>query len=285
MPVLVPIQDNNLEEFCEFLHQHLNPQIPVAGWVQAFSVNWIADRPNYGFLLRDDSGRVVGGIGAIYSEQMIRGQPEHFCNISSWCVLEDYRSQSMRLAMAVVLQKGYHFTDLTPTAVVADSLRFLKFKPLDSDRTAIFNLPWPSFGISSVQILTDPKEIETVLPNESARIFHDNRGFPWLKYAAVGRPGAFCAVIFRQGALKRLPSADIVWLSDSELFTRYYRPLGSYLLFHLGMATTFVESRFLTGAPLLSSQLTGYNHKMYRSDTLRDSDIANLYTELVCLDL
>lgn len=285
MPVLEPIQDNNLEEFCEFLHQHLNPQVPVARWVQAFSVNWVADRPNYGFLLRENSGRVVGGIGAIYSDQLIRGRTEHFCNISSWCVLENYRSQSMRLAMAVVSQEGYHFTDLTPTSVVADSLRFLKFKPIDSDRTVIFNLPWPSFGVSGIQVLSDPKEIETALPEETANIFHDNCGFSWLYHVAVGRPGAICAVIFRRGVLKRLPSADIVWLSDSELFRRYHRHLENYLLFHHGMVTSFVESRFIDGAPLLSTRLRGYKNKMYRSDTLRDADITNLYTELVCLDM
>lgn len=285
MPALVPIQNDNLEEFSEFLHQHLNPQIPVEGWVQAFRVNWITDRPNYGFLLRDDNGRVVGGIGAIYSQQVIRGRPERFCNISSWCVLEDYRSQSMRLAMAVVSQEGYHFTDLTPTTVVADSLRFLKFKPLDSDRTVLFNLPWPAFGISDVRVLTNPEEIESALPDASARVFHDNSGFPWLSSVAVGRPGAFCAVLFRRGILKRLPSADIIWLSDPDLFVRYFRILGNYLLFRLGMVTTRVESRFLAETPLLSTRLTGYKQKMYRSETLQDSDVTNLYSELVCLDL
>ena len=57
---------------------------------------------------------------------MIRDPPERFCNITSWCVLQPYRSHSLRLAMALVSQPGYHFTDLSPTQLVAGTLRFLK---------------------------------------------------------------------------------------------------------------------------------------------------------------
>ena len=77
---------------------------------------------NHGFAIRNTAGRMVGGIGAIYAERIIRGRPERFCNITSWCVLDEYRSHSMRLAMALVSQPGYHFTDLSPTTIVAGSL-------------------------------------------------------------------------------------------------------------------------------------------------------------------
>ncbi len=285
MPALMPIQDVDLKEFCEFLHKNLNPQITDDDWARAFRIRWIDDKPNNGFLLRDDEGQIVGGIGAIYSQQIIHNKEERFCNITSWCVLEEYRSQSMRLAMAVILQPGYHFTDLTPTAVVAKSLQFLKFKPLNSDRTVIFNLPWPLFGLNNVRIVTDHNQIDKVLPDNAAKVFRDNRGFPWLQYVAVGRPGAYCLVIFKKGVLKKLPCANIISLSDPELFLRYQRTLGNYLLFRFGMVTTFVESRFLTVVPHFSVRLSGYIEKMYHSDTLKDSDITNLYSELVCLNV
>lgn len=284
MPALMPIQDIDLKEFCEFLHKNLNQQITTDDWVKSFCTNWIAEKPNNGFLLRDDEGEIVGGIGAIYSQQIIHGKAERFCNITSWCVLNEYRSQSMRLAMAITTQKGYHFTDLTPTAIVAKSLQFLKFKPLNSDRTVIFNLPWPLFGLNGVHIITAHNKIDKVLPDNAAKIFRDNCGFPWLQYVAVGRPGAFCLVIFRQGVLKKLPCANIIGLSDPALFLQYQRTLGNYLLFRFGMVTTLVESRFLTASPLFSVRLSGYIEKMYHSDTLKDSDITNLYSELVCLN-
>jgi hypothetical protein len=83
--------------------------------------------------------RIVGGIGAIYAERPVRGRIERFCNITSWCVQDAYRSQGTRLAMALTGQAGFHFTDLTPTAVVSKTLQFLNFKPMN-EREAI----WPN---------------------------------------------------------------------------------------------------------------------------------------------
>jgi hypothetical protein len=73
-----------LQEFCAFLHENLSRRIPAGVWAAAFQQDWGVKKPNNGFLIRDVEGRLVGGIGAIYAEQMIRGQPERFCNITSW---------------------------------------------------------------------------------------------------------------------------------------------------------------------------------------------------------
>ena len=109
---------------------------------EGVSQDWCPSKPNNGFLIRHE-GRIVGGIGAIYAERLVRGRTERFCNITSWCVLDAFRAQSMRLAMALTGQPGFHFTDLTPTEVVSKTLQFLKFKPMN-ERQAIWpNLPWP----------------------------------------------------------------------------------------------------------------------------------------------
>jgi hypothetical protein len=139
LPTLEPIRDADLPEFCAFLVEHLSSERTPEQWAQAFRQDWGLDKPNNGFLIRDQ-GKVVGGIGALYAQRLVRGQSERFCNITSWCVLEPYRAQSMRLAMAVVSQPGFHFTDLTPTEVVSKTLQFLKFKPMN-ERQAV----WPNF--------------------------------------------------------------------------------------------------------------------------------------------
>ena len=136
LPTLLPIQDQDLPEFCRFLTENLSRERSAEAWAQAFRQPWCRDKPNNGFLLRQE-GRVVGGIGAIYADRTIRGQDYRFCNITSWCVQDAFRSQSMRLAMAVTSQPGLQFTDLTPTEVVSKTLQFLKFKPMD-ERHAIF---------------------------------------------------------------------------------------------------------------------------------------------------
>ncbi len=282
LPTIHPIRDEDLPEFCAFLHEHLNPRIAVADWVTAFRQDWRLAMPNHGFLLRDAKGKIGGGIGAIYAERVIRGQPERFCNITSWCVLEPYRAHSLRLAMTLVAQPGFHFTDLTPTAVVAGALRFLKFKPMDVRMTVLPNLPgW----IPGVRVVTDPAALERVLAPADVQVFRDHRHLHWLRHVAVGRPGAFCHVVYRKGLLKRLPCATVLAVSDPELFLRYRFTLGRFFLLRHGMLSTRIESRFLPRRPRLSAQVGGFPDKMYRSDTLGEADMANLYSEIVALNV
>jgi len=44
----------------------------------------------------------------------VSGLLERFCNLTSWCVLPDYRSRSISLLTALLRQHGYHFAVLEP---------------------------------------------------------------------------------------------------------------------------------------------------------------------------
>jgi hypothetical protein len=281
LPELVPITDAELPQFCEFLHRHLDPGKPPGSFQRALQQRWGMEPPNHGFLIRNGEG-LVGGIGAIYAERELAGRRQRFCNITSWCVLEPFRSQSMRLLMALVNQPGFHFTNFTPTAVVAKSLQFLKFQPLDSDRAVLPNTPLAN---PAVRVETDPDVVAQLLAPAARRLFDDHRRLPWLQQVAVGRAGAFCLVVFKRKRLKGLPSAEIIAVSDRALFTRYHRAFGRHVLLRHGMVTTRIETRLLAGRPAFARVLSGYRPKMFRSDSLAAADIDNLYSELVALDL
>lgn len=283
LPMLEPIRDEDLPGFCQFLTDHLSSERSAEQWAQAFRQDWGMAKPNNGFLIRDRE-RIVGGIGAIYAERPIRGRPERFCNITSWCVLEAYRAQSMRLAMAVVSQPGFHFTDLTPTEVVSKTLQFLKFKPMNERHVVWPNFPWPFSRLGGTRVVADPGRIEEVLAAADAKAFRDHRHLPWLRHAAVGRPGAFCHVVWKPNRLKGVAGAMVLAFSDAGLFLRYRHALGAHFLGH-GYLYTRVESRLLPRLPMLSRELAGFRSKVFRSDTLAEADISNLYSEIVGLDL
>ena len=188
LPALEPIRDEDLPAFCRFLTANLSAERTPEQWAEAFRQDWGVAKPNNGFLIRDQ-GRIVGGIGAIYAERRIRGRPERFCNITSWCVLEAFRAQSMRLAMAVVSQPGFHFTDLTPTEVVSKTLQFLKFKPMNERQVVWPNVPWPFAALGGVRVVTDPDAIEQALAPDDAKVFRDHRQLPWLATRRARPPG------------------------------------------------------------------------------------------------
>jgi len=283
LPALEPIRDQDLPAFCLFLTEHLSSERTPEQWALAFQHDWGVAKPNNGFLIRDQ-GRIVGGIGAIYAERLIRGQRERFCNITSWCVLEAFRTQSMRLAMAVVSQPGFHFTDLTPTEVVSKTLQFLKFKPMNERHVVWPNVPWPFARLGGVRVVTAPDAIEQALSPADAAVFRDHRHLPWLRHVALGRPGALCHVVWKPNRLKGVRGAMVLAFSDAELLLRYRFALAEYLLWR-GNLYTRVESRLLPRVPRPSKELTGFRNKVFRSDSLTEVDISNLYSEIVALDL
>ena len=281
LPTIAPIRDEDLPGFCGFLSEHLSRDRSPEEWVKAFRQNWCPGKPNNGFLLRADS-RIVGGIGAIYAQRRVRGRLERFCNITSWCVLDEFRAQSMRLAMALTGQPGFHFTDLTPTEVVSRTLQFLKFRPMD-ERQAIWpNLPWLASGAS---VIMDAGRIAQALAADDARAYEDHRHLPWLAHAAVGPPGASCYVVWKRALWKGIAGARILALSDPELFLRHRLAFGSRLLVRHGLSYTRVESRLLPRLPQFCLEQAGYRSKVFRSETLTAADMSNLYSELVALDL
>lgn len=279
-PTIEAITKENLPEFADFLVQHMSYQRSSEAWIEGLSANWAAERPNFGYMLRDE-GRVVGGIGAIYADRLIRGRTERFCNITSWCVLDDYRKFSMQLAMRLVAQEGIHLTDFSPTKVVAGALQFLKFQPLDEAVIVLPNLPIPGFGW---RVETDSGRIGQDFSGDLAQKWLDHAGFPWLNQILLGRPGHWCHLIYKRRSFKGLPCASILYLSDGGLFLQGLAVLQSHFLLR-GMLSTHVERRMLPAIPRIAKIRTGFNTKQFKSDTLTSDDIDYLYSESVALDL
>jgi hypothetical protein len=279
-PVIEPITDASLPEFAAFLHAHLNSAFSPETWEAAFRTQWMADPPNYGFLLRDQ-GQVVGGIGAFYAERPVNGETERFCNITSWCVLDAYRQQSMRLAVTMISQEGFHFTDFSPTKVVAGTLQFLKFKPLDDRQAVIFNVPgWPAGS----RVIDRADELRAALSGGTLATYLDHAQFPWLKHLAIGQGSEWCYLIYKHEVFKGLPAARIIHFSDPSLFERYLGGLRNYLLLK-GYATTHVECRRLNRQPWFSKIRSGFNPKVFLSPSLAEQDIDYLYSESITLDV
>jgi len=279
-----PITDATLPEVAALLHENLDRNRPTDDWIAALKTHWGGERPNFGFLLRSDA-RVVGAICAFYAQRAIGGRIERTCNITSWCVLDEFRNQSMRLAMAVTGQQGWHFTDFSPTAVVGGVLRFLKFKPLDERQAVILNLPLPR---PDSRLLRRQRDIEAALERfgteEQRRAYRDHVAFSWLNHLLVGTGNRWCHVIYKRTAFKGVPAARVIYLSDGETFIRHFGRLATHLLLR-AIVSTHVECRFLPRQPWPSAIRSGFNAKLYLSESLRDNDIDYLYSETMALDI
>ena len=223
---LSPITDPDVAAVAEFLHANLNTRVPASAWLRAMSVPWKVDAPNHGFMLRDGQ-RVVGAYLAFYSERVVAGQVERFCNLGAWCVLPDFRFHSMRLLKALLAQDGYHFTDLSPSGSVVPLNTRLKFRSLDTSTALIPNLPWPTL-IRRTRISADPKVIESTLAGADLELYRDHARAAAAHHLVLIRGSESCYVMFRKVTRKDLPVfAAILHVGNPELFRRAIRPADS----------------------------------------------------------
>ena len=279
---LLPITAADVRAVAEFLHAELNARITSERWEAAIIPPWPCQQPNHGFLLQTGE-RVVGVYLAFYSERKMEGKSERFCNLAAWCVLDEYRSYGLRLLNALLAQKGYHFTDLSPSGNVIALNTRLKFSQLDVETALVPNLSWPLWP-RRVQVISEPQEIGQTLSGRDLKIYRDHAAAAAVRHVVLVEDGAACYVMFRKTRRKNLPLfASILYVGNRELFRNLAKYVFRHLLLRHGIAATLVELRVIGYRPKPSFMLKSPRPKMYRSATLRPDQIDDLYSELTCL--
>jgi hypothetical protein len=280
---LGPIRDDDLPEVAAYWHANLNPSIPPETWVAAFSHHWMPGKPNNGFMLRAD-GKLVGTLGAIYSEQLVGDERRNFCNLTSLVVDEGYRARSMDLLAACLRQKELCFTNFTPTAAVAKMLRLLRFTELGGDEYIVPHLPVPPAAMK-LTVLTRQEELDRQLTGNAARLWRDHRGIPWLNRFAVGQADAWCLVFWKPSRVRGLPGANILGVSDAERFIAWNRAIGGHFLLRHGVFGSRVRAHMLPDAvPFAFRRPTTMPH-LVRGELAPGSRTTLLYSELVALPI
>lgn len=279
-----PIQESHLSEVGDFLSAHLNKQISARAWIDSISHVWCDWRPNFGMQLRDGD-RLAGVLLAIYSDQQLGGQLHRFCNPHSWCVLPEYRQQSIGLVLAIIKQTGLNFTMLTPNPKVAQVFRALRFHDLPRDILIFPNLPFGLTPNRDARTEVDEQRIMDMLPDEAQRDYQLHRQIPWLHFVAVGSRGDACLVVYKRSRWKRLPSARILHISNRASLGRHLPLLRRHFLFRNGMFTSQVEARLVGQMRGMTIRKSSSQAKLWQSPTLQEVAITNLYSELMSLDI
>jgi hypothetical protein len=279
---VAPITRDDVRRAAEFLHRHLNRRVSAERWAHAVEVPWAVQAPNAGFMLLDRD-LVVGVQLAFYSERMIRGRRERFCNLGAWCVLPRYRFHSLRLLKAALAQDDYHFTDLSPSGNVVGINARLSFRSLDTTTALVPNLPWPTRPARDV-VSSDPELIERTLVGPDLGLYRDHAGTAAARHLVLIRDDEWCYVVFRKDRRKGLRAfASVLYVSNPRLFRTMGRRLSRHLLMRHGVVVTLAERRIVGCRPRPSLQLRSPRRKMFRSSRLIPAQIDDLYSELVCV--
>jgi hypothetical protein len=280
---LSPITSSDVPDVARFLAAHLNTHVPPERWSAAVAVPWAVEQPNHGFLLRTEDGAVVGAYLAYYSEQLVDGRLERFCNLGAWCVLEGHRHQGTRLLTRLLAQDGYHFTDFSPSGNVVALNRRLKFVDLDTTTQVVANVP-ASPGRRGFRVTGDEAALLGTLSAGELTLYRDHRRAAAARHLLVSTPREHCYVVFRRDTRKRVRAfGTILHVSNPELFRAAAGPVGAHLLTRHGIPATLVERRVAHGPVRRATTLRRSRPKMFRSPSLDADQVGYLYSELTCL--
>ena len=276
---LAPITNVEMPAVADFLHANMNDQVP---WARScLPQPWKAKAPNHGFMLRDKQ-HVVGALLAFYSERLVAGRTERFCNMGVWCVLPAYRTYSIRLIMAMLAQEGYHFTCLSAIDRVRAIVSQLGFRSLDTSAALIPNLPWPTLP-GRTRISSEPDVIERMLTGTELELYRDHAGALAVHHHVLIRGRDSCYVMYREYRRRGMPvCAVLLHVSNPDLFHRALIPLTRHLLLRHRLVATLGELRIIGHQPRLSFKLNAWP-KLYRSASLEPGQIDYLYSENVCV--
>jgi hypothetical protein len=276
-PQVGPIAADDIDAVGVFMHRHLNGDVSPVAWSRALRASWISDAPNHGFQLTL-AGQVVGAYLAIYSTRWIDRVEERFCNLAAWCVLEEYRSDGLRLLRALLSQRGYTFTDLSPSGNVISLNERLGFNRLDTTTSLVPALPWRSRGVT---ISSDGALIDRTVNGSDGSIRRDHSDAPAAHHVVLIAGAEYCYVVLRRDRRKGIPGfGSLLYVSNPNLLRRNLRAFVWHLLTRHRIAVLLAEHRIVGGVPRGSIRLRKTRPKMFRSDHLHPDQIDYLYSEL-----
>ncbi|MBX0299450.1 hypothetical protein K2F54_05610 [Cryobacterium sp. 1639] len=281
--VVRPTGENDANAVSLFLHQHLNSRVSAEAWHGVLSPPWYAESPNLGYHLVV-GGRIVGVYAAVYSERVLDGTVHRFCNLAAFCVLEDYRAHSVRLLRAILAQKGFEFTDFSPSGNVVAVNERLGFTALDTTTRVVPNLP--SLPRRGLTVSAEPSVVAGVLTGTDARVYRDHLGAPAAHHIVVIRDGGYSYLVVRKDRRKRLPlfSSPLYVGGSRALLQSAWPQVGSHLLLRQGTVATLAERRVLGFVPGLGIDMTRPRAKMFRGTAVPGDAIDYLYSELTLLE-
>jgi hypothetical protein len=282
-PELSPVLEEDLDDVAAFLHVELNPRVTASEWRALLTPPWRADAPNHGFLLRVD-GRIVGAYAAVYADREVEGGIHRFCNLAAFCVRDEHRAHSFRLMRALLGQKGFEFTDLSPSGNVVALNERLGFERLDTATRITANVP--GARPRGVSVSGRPEVIAATVRGADAAVYRDHRDAAAARHLVVRAGDAYAYLVFRKDRRKGVPvfATPLYAGGDRTLLQRAWPTVAGHLLWRHRLFATLAERRILGFAPRFGRAQTKPRAKMFRSKTLVAAQIDYLYSELTLLE-
>ena len=258
------------------------PRIAPATWRSLFEYDWIADKPDLGFVLTDAQGAIAGFLGTIYADRDTPHGRVRFCNVSSWAVLPEQRACALLLVREVLDRRECAITNLSPTPEAQTFFLRTGFQPLDDAK--ILWLPFANLttlrGSRGTRVEDDTVRMRELLDERGLKVLADH---PRCRHLVVEQGGAVSHVVRIVRRKRGVRVSEILYCSDSALLARTFERVKLHILRRDGAVALAADRRILgEDAPrgvLLPRKAC------FRSSRVSAADVDNLYSEYALLPM
>ncbi len=273
----------DFEQVYPLLHGFGEAPIAKDTWKKIFAPPWQTTEDFRGYLLLQD-GAVKGYLGLIFSQRILNNKLEKFCNMTSWIVTEDCRSQSLKLLLQALKLKDYTLTNFTASPTVATILNKLGFTEFAVHQRVLLPLPRLAFKRRGPRCDFDAGLIKSKLSGENLRIFTDHEGLG-CRHLLLQSDKGDCYVVLKNTERKHLPWARVHYLSDAAVFHDCMERLLAGICFRLRVCGVMVDERYVAGYRFSASVSYPHQRRAYfKSDSLVAKNVIDtLYSEVVIL--
>jgi len=250
-------------------------------WRKIFVTPWQTTENFCGYLLLQDDA-VKGYLGLIFSRRLMNDRVEKFCNMTSWIVTEECRSQSLSMLLEVLKLKDYTLTNFTASPTVATILSKLGFTEFPVDQRIL--LPLPRFSGPTHGCDFNLPIIRSKLNDNDLQIFDDHQGLNCEHLLMRSNLGD-CYVVLKNTVRRRLPFAKVHYLGNADVFHYCMQRLTAAICLRLRVFGLMVDERYIQGRQFKAAAKYPHQRKAYfKSSSITDqSRIDTLYSELVIL--
>jgi hypothetical protein len=194
----------------------------------------IGDFPRYGYCLQA-SERIVGVLLLICSRRGAAGGGVIRCNLSSWCVDEEYRSHALTLHMMAVKRKEATYLNISPAAHTRPTIEALGYRPFSNGQ--MFFAPALSRAERAVRVCAfaaDGPEAR-LLPQHERQVLAEHAAWGCRALICVKDGFAYPFVFQHRKSVRGLVACpQLVYCRSLDEFERFSGAIGRHLIFRVG---------------------------------------------------
>tara|TARA_B100000686_G_C16561157_1_gene847811 strand:+ start:86 stop:952 length:867 start_codon:yes stop_codon:yes gene_type:complete len=274
----------DFEKIYPLLKRFENPRLKKKDWKQLFIDHWKSNEGYFGYVLEDDK-IIVGFLGLMFSRRVFSGKEIKFCNITSWVVDENFRSQSLLLFLPVRNLKGYTLTIHTPSKETYAVAQKFGFQDLGSHLLIIPPLPSVSNFFTFFEVEINGNNLSEILTGENLKAYKAHLPFKCFHIHVKTSMGE-CYVIGSRVNRKKLAFFQVHHLSDSRVFAKFSGRITLAICFKIIAIGVVLDERFLQENKVMLSAVFPLPYpRVYKSDFLGKNEIDSLYSELPVLNI